>query len=61
MTFLKIIGAIFGLLLVLTGGFCVVASINNRVAAEPLMLISLVTLVAGVGFLIFAFRKPDGS
>jgi uncharacterized membrane protein HdeD (DUF308 family) len=61
MTFLKIFALIFGLLLVLTGGFCVLASVNNRVAAEPLMLISLVTLAAGVGLLMFAFRKPDSS
>jgi hypothetical protein len=61
MTFWKITGLIFGLLLVLTGGLCFLGAINNRVAADPIMAISFLTLAAGVGLMMFAFRKPDSS
>jgi hypothetical protein len=58
MTFMKILGLIVGLLLVLTGGFCVLAAFSNNWTGEPVMLVSLSAIVAGIGLLLFVFQKP---
>jgi hypothetical protein len=61
MTFWKIIGLIFGALLVLVGGGCVWLVVVNNAAGTPAMAISLAVLAAGVALIMFTWRKPDGT
>jgi FtsH-binding integral membrane protein len=64
MSFGKIIGLIFGLLLALVGGGCVLVVMTARMQTAdmlPLLGLSFVPLIAGV-FLIRAMtREPDGD